>query len=287
MKDIGTVIFIWDYDTALGQINSQLPYNFLFEHLEKEVEFVNYIKKSAIEKNIKMVFATLGFSGESTVKPFENKNQISELSAEGFEIASHSWKHEWTPFLSEQQFEKSLLRTKKVITPLLSSNQEELFGFVPPFSRPMTWLSKGRFSLSDRTIWPIFKNGNMDQVLKTLQKTGYKWCRVAYHPIWRGKPSYNPAKHLKWQQPFFEKGILCLPFNGGGFDTDVIEGLNECIKHKLVYVISGHPSMLSRNGKESKEKFDAIMELLSHHQKQGHIRTITAMDLLREMSDGK
>ena len=89
----GKLIIIWDYDSALGQINSTMPYNFDFKHIYEEIENVEYILQNAKEKNIKMTFACLGFAAEESVYPFGNAAQIKKISGEGHEIASHSWRH--------------------------------------------------------------------------------------------------------------------------------------------------------------------------------------------------
>lgn len=274
------LLITWDFDSPLGQLNSQLPYNYSFEALKREMVMVEHIRKSALERRVNMVFATLGFTAEEGVPPFENRQQLQQLSADGFEIASHSWKHEWTPFLTNIQFKKSLKRAKESLTTVLSGEQNEILGFIPPFSRPMTWLSKGRFSWSDRTIWPLFPNANMDHVLKQLKNENYGWCRVPYHPLWKGRPRYAPHRGLSWKQPFKQHGIVCIPHHARGFDVAEMNGLMKAIENGYVYVVSGHPNMLSRTGPESMDKFDRFMDFVAEQQAKGRLTTVTGIDLM-------
>jgi len=105
-------MIIWDYDSALGQINSSFPYNFKYDPIYQEIENVEYILRKAAELEIKMTFACLGFAAEKGIPPFNIPDQIKKISDSGHEIASHSWKHEWFPYLTDKQIYKSLERSK-------------------------------------------------------------------------------------------------------------------------------------------------------------------------------
>jgi len=63
----GKLLIVWDYDTALGQINSTFPYNFKYDPIYQEIENVEYILTKAKDINVKMTFACLGFAAEKGV----------------------------------------------------------------------------------------------------------------------------------------------------------------------------------------------------------------------------
>lgn len=63
----GTLLIIWDYDTALGQINSTMPYNFSYKPIYEEIENVEYILEQAGHFGIGMTFACVGFVAEEGI----------------------------------------------------------------------------------------------------------------------------------------------------------------------------------------------------------------------------
>ena len=73
------LMIVWDYDTALGQINSTMPYNFSYKQIYEEIENVDYILEEAARLNMKMTFACVGFVAEEGVFPFNNPEQIRKI----------------------------------------------------------------------------------------------------------------------------------------------------------------------------------------------------------------
>src|SRR5690606_331231 len=109
------ILLIWDFDGAIGQINSSMPYNFNFQNLNVEIENVKEILKILDQYNIKCCFAITGFSAEDGIFPYTFPNLIKEIHSRGHEIASHSWRHEWSSIFSEKQIDKSLKRSKFIL----------------------------------------------------------------------------------------------------------------------------------------------------------------------------
>ena len=159
------IILIWDFDGPIGQINSSYPYNFNFENIDKELENVKWLLQFLAEKKVKCCFAITGFSAEKGPYPFCFPAFIKEIADQGHEIASHSWKHEWTPIFKENQIDKSLKRSKEALEKA-TDKENSVIGFVPPHNRPMTWVRRGAFSLGDRGIWPFFKLGDNQNLIK-------------------------------------------------------------------------------------------------------------------------
>jgi peptidoglycan/xylan/chitin deacetylase (PgdA/CDA1 family) len=276
------IIFIWDYDSALGQINSTMPYNFNFRPIYEEIENAEYILASAKKINIKMTFAIIGFAAEESIYPFGNSDQIRKIFSEGHEIASHSWKHEWFPYLTEKQIFKSLERSKSALEKCLE-REHSIIGFVPPHSRPMSWFKKYSFSLGDRALYPFHKGGDMGYILKQLSLLNYKWCRVlnAYKPVWEKiiSSSNEEQTFSKWE---IHHDIVCVPQHYTGFDDYAQSYLEKAVGKKEALVIVGHPAALSREKSESKKHFDVFMNKVSGFIKEGKLQAYTVSDYIEK-----
>lgn len=257
----GKLLIIWDFDSALGQINSTLPYNFKYDPIYQEIENVDYILTRAEMENIQMTFACLGFAAEPGIFPFNIPDVIGKLSAKGHEIASHSWRHEWFPYLTEKQIYKSLERSKQSLETCLGIG-EFVTGFVPPHSRPMSWMKKYSLSIGDRGLYPFHKGSDIGYILKQLAVLEYKWCRVLtkYKPVWEkfGRNSNDDSVNFpKWET---HDNIVCVPQHYTGFDKPAIDFIKEAVNRNETAVISGHPAGLSREKVESREHFDRFID---------------------------
>ncbi len=244
------IILIWDFDGPIGQINSSYPYNFHFENLEVEINNVKWILEELKTRDIKCCFAITGFSAEKGVYPFNFPELINEISKEGHEIASHSWRHEWTPIFKKDQINKSLKRSKTALENALETKQN-VSGFVPPHNRPMTWWQRGAFSLGDRGIFPFFTMGNTESLIKLLVKNDYQWIRVSYKNLFT---KFGFFKRNLTGRIMKYKGILVFENHYTGFDEMVVKHI--LTTNYQTYTISAHPFMLSLpNKKESRENF--------------------------------
>ena len=257
------IILIWDFDGAIGQINSTYPYNFSFENFEVEIENVRYILKKLDEYNIKSCFAITGFSAEEGKYPYVFPDLINEIATKGHEIASHSWRHEWAPLFMKKQIEKSLVRSKKSLEKAIEYKQQ-VIGFVPPHNRPMTWVRKGAFSIGDRGLFPFFKMGDTQSLITILNETNYKWIRVVHQNI------FQKIKLLKKNctgKVYKYKKILVLENHYNGFDDYVINHILNT--NHPTYTISGHPLMISfLNKVESREIFENFLNKLTQSNQE-------------------
>jgi peptidoglycan/xylan/chitin deacetylase (PgdA/CDA1 family) len=252
------IILIWDFDGPIGQVNSSYPYNFNFENLQKEIQNVRWLLQFLEEKNIKCCFAITGLSAEQGVYPFCFPDFINEIAAKGHEIASHSWRHEWTPLFKENQIQKSLKRSKQALEQAVGI-QNSVVGFVPPHNRPMTWIRRGAFSLGDRGIWPFFKMGDNQNLIKLLNENEYKWIRVSYQNLLMkfGLQAKNMTGRV-----IKKDGIVVLENHYTGFDQKVIKHI--LATNHETYTISAHPFMFSLKDKEeSKESFINFIDQLA------------------------
>jgi len=254
------LFIIWDFDAAIGQINSTYPYNFHEETIYKEIMNVETILKLSLEYELPMIFAITGFAAEEGVYPYHTPELIKNIHNYGHEIASHSWKHEWLPFLERKQLKKTLNRSKSILEKCIGE-KDTIQGFVPPFSRPMTWLKKGALSLGDRAIGPNYECNDIEKIVREVQNSGYKWMRVTYVPIYEKifKTDGNTNLNREWLN---ENEIICVPNNYVGFDEKALEIVELANKKKSNVVISGHPSGLSRNGPESLINFKLFLNFI-------------------------
>lgn len=251
------IILIWDFDGPIGQINSSYPYNFNFENFETEINNVKEILSELKRFNIKCCFAITGFSAENGVYPYVFPDLIAEIAEQGHEVASHSWRHEWTPIFKTDQINKSLKRSKMILEKVIQK-EEAVVGFVPPHNRPMTWWRRGAFSLGDRGLYPWFKMGDNQSLINLLLDNNYKWVRVTYNSV------FNKLGIIKKNitgSVIKRNGILIFENHYNGFDEKVIKHI---LKTNFdTYTVSAHPLMFSfENKKESRENFIQFLESL-------------------------
>lgn len=251
------IILIWDFDGPIGQINCSYPYNYNFKNLEVEISNVKWILEELKSRDIKCCFAITGFSAEEGVYPFNFPEIINEISKDGHEIASHSWRHEWIPIFKKKQINKSLYRSKKTLETAIQ-NKQKVLGFVPPHNRPMTWLKRVAFSIGDRGIYPFFSMGNTESLIKLLVKNDYKWIRVSYKNLFAKLGFFKrniTGRTVKY------KNILVFENHYTGFDEIVVNHI--LTTNYITYTISAHPLMLSFQGKkESKENFINFLDII-------------------------
>lgn len=221
-----------------------------------------------------MTFACVGFSGEPGVFPYHVPDQIRRIAGAGHEIASHSWKHEWFPFLLPDQASLSLERSKLALETCIGK-PGAVRGFVPPFSRPMTWYARGAISLGDRSHHLWSTGLDLGRLVRKAGIAGYGWCRVSYRtigdrvlrrrPNWIGRP---------WT---IAHGVVCVPHNHTGFDQDAEALLRAAVATRCPLVVVGHPSGLTRHGSENAENLGRFLTLAASCRERGEleIRTVS------------
>lgn len=269
------VVFIWDFDGAIGQLNASFPYNFsiypIWEELENVLDILTVLKRY----DIKATFAITGFCAEETVEPFDSRAIIREIANGGHEIASHSWRHEWFPKVTNRQAMKSLERSKIVLE---QASSLPVVGFVPPHNRPMTWIQRGRLSLGDMRIFPFQKTGDVRGVISFLRELSYKWIRVSGRSFlsnfFGGDSVFNHNLLLS-------NGILVLDGHYTGFDEKLRQYVHAAESGFLC--ITGHPLMWSRKGKrENKREFDKLLTEMLVRRDKGSLTFFRPSDLVTD-----
>ncbi len=265
------VFLIWDFDAAIGAINSTYPYNFSIEYIYREIENVRKILDLLDLYGIKSCFAITGFSAETGIYPFNIPDLIREIYERGHEVASHSWRHEWIPLFDKKQIEASLRRSKKALESALGI-KDSVTGFVPPHSRPMTWLKRGAFSLGDKRHAPFYPMGDFSAVLSLVQKTGYKWARVSHHKIWH---KFYDKTNL-CGRVIKHNGILILENHHVGFDQVVISHITS--SNGGDFIITAHPAMLLFPDKN--ENIENLTNFLDNLSRNVSIQFCTPRELI-------
>jgi hypothetical protein len=250
--DKSKLIIIWDFDGMIGQINSSMKYDWNDTDAFVEINNALYIQSLSNMYDLKQCFAVTGVSMASSLPGFSLKEIIQKMYDNGSEIASHSWKHEWFPALTTKQATLSLIASKSIIEKSISGCS--IKGFVPPFTRPMTWVSQFNYSFGDRFLYPFHSLSNQDSLLNLSINSGYNWVRVKKRPIYK-----KWSKSIYLPQPFFYDQLICFPNHHTGFDSVSIQKLNYAVKHKKTYIINGHPLGLSNGITENKELFDKFI----------------------------
>lgn len=281
----GNLVLIWDYDGALGQVNATYPYKFDEEKIIQEIRNVDTILNLGRQYAVTMTFACLGFAAEAGHFPYHVPEQIRQIHESGHEIASHSWKHEWFPFLEREQIIRSLSRSKTILESAVGV-EGAVVGFVPPFSRPMSWYAKGAISLGDRVFGPWYPGGNLGSLIKLTRQTGYSWFRVAYRSIIqriRGRSPVDQDLCKPWRR---EHGITCVPQHWIGFDETAHRLLDRVYTVGGTLVICGHPSGLSRNREENLDLLVGFLQKAADYQNRGTLKTKTVSQVIEDSQHG-
>jgi len=277
----GKLFIVWDYDGAIGRINSSYPYKFDEEKLYREIENVEKILALGDDYQLKMTFACLGFGAEPGQYPYHIPDQIRRIHAAGHEIASHSWKHEWFPYLEKAQIQLSLERSKFALETCIGE-KGAVSGFILPFNRPMSWYAKGSFSLGDRVFGPWYPGADLGAMLKHIHEAGYRWSRIAHRPIWNRLFSRtNQAQNLDqaWSSAH---GVICVPSHVFGFDAPAQALLTKVSTQGGSLVVSGHPAALDFGREESLENLVQFIKSAANYQAQGRLQSRTVGDYINE-----
>ncbi|HQY20150.1 MAG TPA: polysaccharide deacetylase family protein [Ignavibacteria bacterium] len=279
----GKLLIIWEFESALGKINSNSPDNFSYDPIYQEIENVDYILTCAESENIQMTFACLGFAAIQGVFPFNIPDIISKLSAKGHEIASLSWRNEWFPNLTEKQIHSSLERSKKSLETCLGI-EDKVTGFVFPHNRPMSWIKKKYFNFEDRGLYPFHKGSDIGFVLKQMDSLDYKWCKVlTKYKTFREKIWGNSDEEImsfpKWE---IHENIVCVPEHYTGFDKTAIDFIKEAVNRNETAVICGHPANLSKDKNESRDHFDRFIDKAVSFREDDGLEIQTVSNFIRK-----
>jgi peptidoglycan/xylan/chitin deacetylase (PgdA/CDA1 family) len=275
------LLLIWDYDTPLTTITRTVPYEYEFSRCLAEEDNVNHILDSAKRVGAKFTFAVLGFGAEPSVAPFDVRHVIRRIHAEGHEVASHSWKHEWLPLTTHVQLQKTIERSKYAIEKAIGDPDFKVRGFVLPHDRPMSWYPKFGFSKGDRGVYPFFPGASINGVSKYLKQSGYGWMRNSYRPVWEKLTDFRGSDiHKRLNRKFIREGDFhYVPSHVMEPNERAIEAVDLAVKSGKTIVVAAHPAYLSE-APGNQDKFDRFIDVIGGHISQNKLQAVTVSQYL-------
>jgi hypothetical protein len=266
---IPTVFFFWDYDTQWGADRSRISTR------QKDwgpLEFsgTDTLLELHQRYEIPACFAVVGAAALPGVRPYHDPEQIRRIHEAGHEVASHSFKHEWLPQLDRKSLIETLQRSKDAIEQCIG---DEVVSFVPPFNQPFDYPSGFAFSLSERKEVRRDRT-DLSNLCEALAATGYKFCRVAYRPLYQQVVERLMKRDFRQpSSPKVIEGVVCLRLNTpGGFDKKTESVLEACLEGSGVVVVYGHPHSIHEDGEQNVGFFEAFLRKVNALRREKRIR---------------
>ena len=276
-----TLLFFWDYDTQWGADRSRSaggPKSWgrlEFENTERLLDL-------HAQYRVPACFAVVGAAALPGERPYHDPAQIRRIHEAGQEIASHSFRHEWLPSLDGPALRDTLSWSKDALEQCIGA---PVVSFVPPYNQPFDYLAGLSLSLSERRQ----TNGdrvNLRRLCNELRETGYRFCRVAYHPIHHrlgelvlGRPLNRPSRLEEIA------GIMCLRLNApGGFDSGALERLSRCVEAGKIFAVYGHPHSLRSGNAQDEAWLVPFLQRVDHLRQRGLLEVQLPGRITRRMT---
>ncbi|HWR50084.1 MAG TPA: polysaccharide deacetylase family protein [Bryobacteraceae bacterium] len=254
------LLVFWDYDTQWGADRSRSPGG---RKGWGGLEFSNTEELLAVHETYEVpaCFAVVGAAALNGCRPYHDPGQIRAIRAAGHEIASHSQYHEWLPALDRARLVETLRTSKDTLEQCVGS---EVLTFVPPFNQPFDYARRASISISERRQAGSART-NLSGLCTALAATGYRFCRVAYRPIW--ERVWGVVSRKAWNRPARLEaiaGIQCVRMNmGTGFDAEPRAFLAEHAGQGGLFIATGHPHSLHSGGPQDLEHLRRFLELVA------------------------
>lgn len=236
---IGKLLIYWDYELQTGAdqaISTKGKWNGNDDYEQTEL-LLSLLK----EYGLQTTFAVVGFCAEKGDLPYHAPNQIKRIFEQGHEIASHSYKHEYIPWLTLTELRRTLVKSKQILEELTG---QKVFSFTAPHNQPVNFHGlalefKKRIGLSKVSLGRLYD---------LLSQAGYRTHRDNY---WT--PVNNKLFGRFRSFPMGFKGNLRLfRLNcSDGFGRQTRQVVNHAVKTRQIAVICGHPWALKFKGDQS------------------------------------
>lgn len=215
-------------------------------------------------------FAAVGAAALEGERPYHDPAQIRAIHAAGHEVASHSFRHEWLPGLTEDGLRETFTKSREALEACVGA---PVATFVPPFNQPFDHAAGWSISLSERREAPGRRN-DLARVCRTLGACGYRFCRVAYRPLstrladWAsGRRRDRPARLERIA------GLTCVRINTPcGFGPGSSAMLDRCVAEGGLAVVYGHPHALGTDGHQSEAFLVPFLDRVRRLQEEGALR---------------
>ncbi len=260
----------FDYDSPAGMRQS-----FAQRYLPPDADQrgADLLLEVLAKHNVRATFAIVGNAARNGQAPEHAPDQIRRIHAGGHEIASHSMWHRYLPSLSDEQLFLEFAGSKAALEECIGA---PVTGFIPPFNRPMQFLSKGAFSASE--VFGLLGRGrsrqNIPSMLRQARFAGYRWCRISLHP------KFKPGGADPYPQPFAHEGVIAIPVHLTGFGKASRAMLRQALEAGVEHVsIYGHPNSAIFDGEEGAQTLDGLFDSFRAEMASGQIQFCTMKDV--------
>ena len=248
MNKPGQLLLYWDYELQAGADSSRIGVKMSgsedYHQTEKILDLLD-------EYGVKSVFAVLGFAAQNGELPYHAPAQIRKIAERGHEVASHTWKHEWIPTMTEQQLRQVLRQSKQALESVIG---KPVISFAPPWNVPTRYWRKFAPGFYDwRGGYP---RTDIPALCRALCAEGFKTSRVDYEPL-SASISRHAFKRVVSEpvKMAYEKDILCFKVNGSGFGSSSQEMLRRIAESGGLAVIFAHPHSLAAENDQNIQHF--------------------------------
>jgi hypothetical protein len=275
-KEPAQLLIFWDYDTQWGADRSRMPGGpktwgpLEFENTERLLEL-------HAEYDVPACFAVVGSAALPGERPYHDPAQIRRIHEAGHEVGSHSHRHEWLPGLNEQDLRETLHSSKDALVQCIGSGVST---FVPPWNQPFDHPAGFSFSLSERREAGRSRV-NLARLCEILRETGYRFCRVAYRPMYQRLANRVLGRRFE-QLGRTEsiRGITCVRLNTpGGFASATERSVKRCVEQGALVVVWGHPHSLTSGNSQDEAHLISFLEMISALRDAGKLTVCLPREL--------
>jgi peptidoglycan/xylan/chitin deacetylase (PgdA/CDA1 family) len=238
-------------------------------------EFANTERILALlaEREIKSVFACVGAAALPGERPYHDPAQIRRMHAEGHEIGSHSFRHEWLPALDPASLRDALLRSRQALEDCIGG---PVGTFVPPWNQPYDYLRVGSLSVSERREVPGRARTDVPRLCAMLRETGYTFTRLAYRGgVRRIVELLSQKEHPRRAKVATLEGVRYVLLNTpAGFDDPALQMVRRVAREGGIAVVWAHPHSLTADNPQHERYFVPFLDELSALRRQGLVDVV-------------
>ncbi|HET7604081.1 MAG TPA: polysaccharide deacetylase family protein [Gemmatimonadales bacterium] len=272
------LLIFWDYDTQWGTDADRrrgLPVQ--DQAGGAEYQCTERLLELHAEYGAPACFAVVAAAALPGARPYHNPAQVRRLHADGHEVASHGFRHEWIPELDLRALRNMLEQSKRALEDCIG---HRVTSFVPPYNQPFDYPSGLSFSRSERQAVPHDRTG-LGRLCEALHETGYDFCRVAYRSLGEraldrlmGRPMDRPSRLRRIGQ------VHCARLNTPcGFASATLAVVDRAVRTGGLVVAYGHPHSLQSSGAQAERWLVPFLEHVRQLRRAGQLDVVLPRDL--------
>lgn len=270
------LLFFWDYDTQWGGDRSRLPGGrkawgpLEFENTERLLEIHSRFR-------VPTCFAVVGAAALPGERPYHDPAQIRRIHEAGHEVGSHSHRHEWLPGLKPVELRETLRSSKDALEQCIGA---PVSTFVPPWNQPFDHVAGLSVSLAERREAGPDRT-NLARLCGALLETGYRFCRVAYRPVYqRLADRVLRTRFDQLGRTESISGVTCVRLNTpGGFGSLTKRSVRRCVERGALVVVWGHPHSLTLGNNQDEKYLVPFLQMISDMRDAGRLTICQPRDL--------